>query len=285
MFDRKENKNVSASTGPRWAMNGEIFNDSSMLEIFRAEVEAHVESLTSGLLALERNPGDTSHIDEMMRGAHSIKGAARIVGIDPAVRVAHVMEDGFVAAQNGKLTLRPAHVDVLLRGVDMLNRIANASKNPAVEWQTFDDEAKPLVAEITAVLSGAPISSPVPAPILSPVPGTTEQVPAVTHMDVASSPTESLKELAIPLPGFFNAAAAEIARRAFIAGLDAGMSLIRFDLSQTKDLDATALAFLAAVPAHIRQDAPRIELVGVTADLQNVMEATGIDRLYSSGGG
>jgi chemotaxis protein histidine kinase CheA len=258
-------------------MSGEIFNDSSMLEIFRAEVETHVESLTSGLLALERTPEDTSHIDEMMRGAHSIKGAARIVGIDPAVRVAHVMEDGFVAAQNGKLMLRSAHVDVLLRGVDMLNRIANATKNPAVDWLTFDGEAKPLVAEISAVLSGAPISLPVHR--------TTDQLSEVTRKDMASSPTESLKVLAIPLPGFFDAAAAEIARLAFVAGLDAGMSLIRFDLSQTDDLDATALAFLAAVPAHIRQDAPRIELVGITADLQNVMEATGIDRLYSSGGG
>ena len=110
-------------------MSGETFNDAFMLEIFRSEVETHVEALTSGLLSLERDPGDTSHIDEMMRGAHSIKGAARIVGIDPAVRIAHVMEDGFIAAQNGKLTLRPDHVDTLLRGVDMLNQARPPAKN------------------------------------------------------------------------------------------------------------------------------------------------------------
>ena len=97
-------------------MTGEIFSDASMLGIVRSEVEANVESLTSGLPALELDPENTSRLDEMMRGAHSIKGASRIVGIDAAVRVAHVMEDGFVAAQNGKLTLRPDHVDVLLRG-------------------------------------------------------------------------------------------------------------------------------------------------------------------------
>ena len=138
-------------------MSGEVFNDSLMLEIFRAEVETHVESLTSGLLALERDPGDTSHIDEMMRGAHSIKGAARIVGIDPAVRIAHVMEDGFIAAQNGKLTLKPEHVDVLLRGVDLLSRLANASNDPSIDWTRFDGEATPLVAEISAVLAGGPV--------------------------------------------------------------------------------------------------------------------------------
>ena len=36
-----------------------------------------------------------------MRAAHSLKGAARIVGLDVGVRVAHAMEDCFVAAQRG----------------------------------------------------------------------------------------------------------------------------------------------------------------------------------------
>ena len=261
-------------------MNGEIFNDSSMLEIFRAEVETHVESLTSGLLALERDPGDTSHIDEMMRGAHSIKGAARIVGIDPAVRVAHVMEDGFVAAQNGKLTLRPEHVDVLLRGVDMLNRIANGSKDPAIDWRHFDGEAIPLVAEITAVLAGVPVPSPAAA-VLSqhPVKAMAERAPAQSG---PASPT--INEITIPLPALLDAAAAETARRAFVAGLDAKATIIRFDLSMTNDLDATGLALLAAVPVQVSKDGPRVELVGVAGDLRSVLEATGIDRLYPSGG-
>ena len=37
-----------------------------------------------------------------MRAAHSLKGAARIVGLDAAVRVAHAMEDCLVAAQKGR---------------------------------------------------------------------------------------------------------------------------------------------------------------------------------------
>ena len=49
-----------------------------------------------------------------MRAAHSLKGAARIVGLDVGVRVAHAMEDCFVAAQEGRLTLRQAQIDLLL---------------------------------------------------------------------------------------------------------------------------------------------------------------------------
>ena len=40
--------------------------------------------------------------------------------------MAHELEDVFVAAQEGSLVLLPEHVDVLLRGVDLLHRIAQA---------------------------------------------------------------------------------------------------------------------------------------------------------------
>ena len=65
-----------------------------------------------------------------MRAAHSLKGAARIVGLDAAVRVAHAMEDCFVAAQKGKIVLQPEHVDILLQGVDLLDpdRTGSASR-------------------------------------------------------------------------------------------------------------------------------------------------------------
>ena len=39
----------------------------------------------------------------LMRAAHSFKGAARIVNLQSAVRVAHAMEDCFALAQQGKL--------------------------------------------------------------------------------------------------------------------------------------------------------------------------------------
>ena len=81
-------------------MSGETsMEDLPLIDLFRSEVETHAEVLSAALLALEASPGDVSRLGEMMRAAHSIKGAARVVGVDPAVSVAHVMEDCFVAAQ------------------------------------------------------------------------------------------------------------------------------------------------------------------------------------------
>ena len=99
-------------------------SDFSMHDLFRLEAESQTAVLTSGLLALERDAADPRQLEELMRAAHSLKGAARIVGLDAAVRVAHHMEDCFVAAQEGKLTLGRAQTDRLLQGVDLLSQFA-----------------------------------------------------------------------------------------------------------------------------------------------------------------
>ena len=69
------------------------------------EAESHTATLSAGLVALEGAHATPEVIEPLMRAAHSLKGAARIVGLDAAVRVAHAMEDCFVAAQKGKLVL------------------------------------------------------------------------------------------------------------------------------------------------------------------------------------
>ncbi len=87
-----------------------------MLELFRNEVEGQVATLTHDLLELEQNPTAMDRLERLMRAAHSVKGAARMVNLDGAVRVAHAMEDCFVAAQQGAITLQPDGVDALLQG-------------------------------------------------------------------------------------------------------------------------------------------------------------------------
>src|SRR2546422_7114995 len=91
----------------------------SMLELFRIEAETQAVLLTSGLLELERAPGKADQLETLMRATHSLKGAARIVDLQAAVRVAHAMEDCFVASQQGTLRLRQPEIDLLLRGVDL----------------------------------------------------------------------------------------------------------------------------------------------------------------------
>ena len=121
-------------------------SDCSMLELFRLELEGQSVNLNDGLLALERAPGALEHIEPLMRAAHSLKGAARIVGLDVAVRVAHAMEDFLVAAQHGRVALRQPEIDALLNGVDLLTRIGNTPEPQLAVWE------KEQAGEIQSVL-------------------------------------------------------------------------------------------------------------------------------------
>ena len=114
------------------------------------EAESHTATLSAGLVSLEGTSATPEAIDPLMRAAHSLKGAARIVGLDAIVRVAHAMEDCFVQAQKRKLLLRPEHVDVLLRGVDLLAQVAQLNEAEVEAWQhERADEIDALVSELT----------------------------------------------------------------------------------------------------------------------------------------
>ncbi len=126
-----------------------------MLDLFRMEVEGQANILNEGLLSLETQPQSAKALESLMRAAHSIKGAARIVAIDAAVNLAHVMEDCFVAAQNHTITLEADDVDVLLQGVDLL---LNISQLEPVELNPWLSEHRQQIAatrqQIAAVLTG-----------------------------------------------------------------------------------------------------------------------------------
>lgn len=98
--------------------------DATLLDLFRVEVEGQTAILNEGLLALERQPQDPDRLTTLMRAAHSIKGAARIVRREAAVHTAHALEDCFVAAQHDAVTFGSAQIDALLAAVDLLKQIA-----------------------------------------------------------------------------------------------------------------------------------------------------------------
>ena len=97
----------------------------SLIDLFREEARTQARVLNDGLLTLDRAPSDAAALEACMRAAHSLKGAARIVGVQVGVELAHAMEDCFVAAQEGRALLDAAWIDELLRGVDIVARIGN----------------------------------------------------------------------------------------------------------------------------------------------------------------
>ena len=133
----------------------EDLSQFSLMDLFRQEAESQNAILTGGLLALERDPTAAAQLEALMRAAHSIKGAARIVGMDVVVGLAHEMEECFVAAQKGKIVLRSEATDLLLRAVDLLMRIAQTPEDQlAVQQVSGDVLVEQMIGQLKAVTQG-----------------------------------------------------------------------------------------------------------------------------------
>ena len=163
-------------------MTPDQMRDASLLELFSLEADAQTQVLSAGLLALERNPTQADQLEACMRAAHSLKGAARIVGVDAGVSVSHVMEDCLVSAQEGRLYLQPEHIDALLQGTDLLMRIATPGNTvgPAdVEAYVALMERLLDPSQQTAKVAPqpAPAPAPTPAPVIEALPAEPEPAP------------------------------------------------------------------------------------------------------------
>lgn len=178
--------------------------DLSMQELFRVEAANQTALLTSVLLELERacpsreprggsrtpRPALDPLLESLMRAAHSLKGAARIVNLLPAVHIAHAMEDCFVAAQQGRLALGQAHIDALLRGVDWLTAVAQHSESSIALWEVDHGADCEAWLKTLRTLLATPDSLPAGSLATSPAVGTTLAQPTENKPSIAVKPED-----------------------------------------------------------------------------------------------
>lgn len=164
----------------------------SMFDLFRVEAESQCAALTDALLAVERGETSPSILETLMRAAHSIKGAARIINIPAGVRVAHAMEDCFVAAQKGTQQIGRPEVDRLLKGVDLLTQIAKITEAEIPDWE------KKRSREINAFLMSLQGGGDAPEPKPEPPPPAPAPAPAVELPQIRPRPAAPAKETVEP---------------------------------------------------------------------------------------
>jgi two-component system sensor histidine kinase and response regulator WspE len=137
--------------------------DSFLLELFREELSSHAAVLTEGLLTLEGRNSEGEAIEPLMRAAHSIKGAARVVDLMPVVKIAHQMEDVLVAAGAARLSLGADDVDVLLGALDWMVGLGAVADGELPAWlERHGTEAEDWARRIEALLK-APAAIPAAA--------------------------------------------------------------------------------------------------------------------------
>lgn len=98
-----------------------------ILNIFREESEEQIHKLNKNLLKLEANPKDQTAINELFREAHSLKGAARMIGLNDIQLIAHKLEDVFGSVKENHIKINPEITDILCKAVDCINSIIEES--------------------------------------------------------------------------------------------------------------------------------------------------------------
>ena len=101
---------------------------SRFQESFFTESADHVETIESGLLALEQHPKDLDLLNRIFRGAHSIKGNAGMFHFSAIAELTHKMENILDDLRNEKMPVTPHVIDVLLRALDRLKSLLDAAQ-------------------------------------------------------------------------------------------------------------------------------------------------------------
>ncbi|MGO8903381.1 MAG: chemotaxis protein CheW [Isosphaeraceae bacterium] len=95
-------------------------SDDRFRELFFEEAREHLISLEEGLMDLERRQGDRAHLDKTFRAAHTIKGAAAMVGLEPIARFTHGIEAVLEQIRTGSLAVDSDIITTLLESRDHL---------------------------------------------------------------------------------------------------------------------------------------------------------------------
>jgi two-component system sensor histidine kinase and response regulator WspE len=111
---------VHAARDPKPHDYDEQPTDGAMLELFRAEVEQCTKALSDGVLLLDTRGAAAAPWEALMRAAHSLKGAARIVKLPEVAQLAHVLEECLLLLHSSDKPPTAHAIDALLQAIDAL---------------------------------------------------------------------------------------------------------------------------------------------------------------------
>lgn len=97
--------------------------DKELRELFKAESEERLQHLDDGLLQLEKAPADQPLLEDLFREAHSLKGAARMLGLTGIQTLAHQLEDTLGAAKKDGTAPQPEVVASMNKTLEAIRRL------------------------------------------------------------------------------------------------------------------------------------------------------------------
>lgn len=131
-----------------------------ILNIFRSETEEIVQKLNNNLLQLESNPDSEDLLVYLFRDAHSLKGAARMIGFNNIQKLAHKAEDVLGLAKEKKIKINREISDALYNAIDLMSELIQESVKLKKEYYT--DDIQKQIDKIDEVLKKNEEIAPLP---------------------------------------------------------------------------------------------------------------------------
>lgn len=135
-----------------------------LLATFRVEADEHLQAMSAGLLALEKDlagPAAAGIVETVFREAHSLKGAARAVNLLGIESLCQALESVFASLKKGKIAATVPLLDLLHQALDGLRTLLNGHPDAA---SPLPPVVAALERELDQVASGT-----APDPDVSPV--------------------------------------------------------------------------------------------------------------------
>jgi two-component system chemotaxis sensor kinase CheA len=137
-----------------------MIDDQELCALFKAESDEHLQSLDAGLLRLEADPSDGATLEAVFRAAHSLKGAARMLGVSGVERIAHQLEEGLGAAHRGRAALSGDAVDRFYRALDAIRQLVHEAVTGEPAPVDLDRALAQLRGEPGETVRGAEVPPP-----------------------------------------------------------------------------------------------------------------------------
>src|SRR5574337_576124 len=128
------------------------FDKSGIIEFFLIEAGEHLQNLNQGLLSLEKDPRDSTIIDELFRAAHTLKGSAAMMGFQGVSDIAHKAEDMLGQFRSGAIPICKDTLNFLFDSVDavklMVEGIAAGQPEDQILVESIGSAYKDVVASL-----------------------------------------------------------------------------------------------------------------------------------------
>ena len=187
-------------------LSGEVMD---FVPDFITESNEILEKLDENLVHLEEASGDLDLLNEIFRGAHTIKGAASFLGFTQMAGVTHKMENLLDLLRKGQMQLSPGIMDVILQGVDQIKVLQADIRNNAIVRRDTSAVRRALthIADTKGVEAGMPAAAPPPA-----TPAAPAAVAALVPAPSAALPVAQEAAAAHPAPAAPAAGADQVIR-------------------------------------------------------------------------